>query len=112
MTLTEIRYQRPTLAQIERERERYIEAARSAAGGPGCAPWCAHHIPYEDMPDSCYSDPRGVYAEGPYLVDEHNEVGRRVWWQGMENATPEQAEAFARQILTLVELARTDGGAA
>src|SRR5690349_5483829 len=110
MTYTEIEHIPAGLNDYEQEREQEIAAAQAAAGGPGCVPWCKHHTTFEDMPGSCFSDPRGIHAEGAFLVDEHNEWGRRIWWPGAENATPDEAEAFARELLALVALARADKG--
>lgn len=92
--------------QIRAEAEAFIAYCQAAAGGPDCRPWCKFHDSTEPDLDSCYSHPRGTYANDAYLVDERGEWGQLIWWRGGEQKTPDEAEAFALRILALVALAR------
>lgn len=95
-------------ASVQREAREIAEGMRRA-GSPGCEPWCESHYldPADpDDPGVCYSDPLAIYADGPYLVNGHDGWGCRIWTPELERAQPYQAEAWARRILELVELAR------
>lgn len=107
---------RPSLAQLRAEREATDAEFRRLAGTtPHCAPWCAYHFT-DWSPGStgvCYSDPQSTDAD-VVLSDEHEgQWKHQLQWKGGESVSLEAAEAHARKVLALVELARaTDGSEA
>lgn len=97
MSAMEILYMPVPRAERQRQADEHRAACESAAGGPGCAPWCVSH----DDP-VCYAAEDGPVvltycpADGP-LIDVRG---------ALEALTPDQAEKLAQQLLDRVAKAR------
>ncbi|MGJ6968772.1 hypothetical protein ACSDR0_43395 [Streptosporangium sp. G11] len=100
MSALEILHMPTPLAERQRQADEHRAVCRSAAGGPGCAPWCVFH----DAP-VCYSTPAGPGSDEVTLTRDPVYGDLFAWW-GQEEASLDDAEQFARKILALVAQAR------
>ena len=92
-----------TISEIERRNADYDAYSRMMAGGPGCAPWCAYHDPEYPV---CWSHPDGPGGYDVALTREPEPWGYRLHWAARAVVSLDDAEAFARHILTLVAMAK------